>query len=80
MSGSAFSILATLLVALLAVVVVSAPVVLVVPVALLILLALLGAPMLKGLREGRVASSEPTGVPTTTEASYTPQVDPSDRI
>ena len=80
MSGSAFSVLAVVLIGVLAVAVVGAPFLIVLPIALLILIPFVVLPLMRGVKTGKLASAEPTGVPSTSEASFNPQMDPSDRI
>lgn len=79
MSGSLISTAATVLIGLIFVAFIGAGFIWVVPVLLLGLIPLLGGAAFSKLRNSSVAQDEPAGIPSTQEASYTPQVDPSDR-
>lgn len=79
MSGSVFSAGATMLVGLVALAVLGAGFIWILPIALLALIPLLGGTLLGRVRNSSIVQDEPTGIPSTQEASYTPQFDPSDR-
>ena len=79
MSGSLFSAAATLLVGLLAVVIIGAGFIWIFPIALLALVPILGGTLFSKVRTSSLAQDEPSGVPSSSEASYTPQVDPGGR-
>ncbi len=79
MSGSLFSAAATFLVGLLAVVIIGAGFIWIVPIMLLAIVPLIGGSMFAKVRNSSVAQDEPSGIPSTADASYTPQMDPSDR-
>lgn len=79
MSGTLFSAAATLVVGILFVALIGAGFIWIVPIMLLALVPLLGGTLFSKLRNSSSAQMEPSGVPSTVEASYTPQMDPSDR-
>lgn len=79
MSGTLFSAAATFLVGFLFVVIIGAGFIWIVPIALLAVIPLLGGTLFTKLRNSSSAQDEPSGIPATQDASYTPQFDPSDR-
>ena len=79
MSGSLISAAATVLVGLILLAFVGAGFIWVVPILLLGLIPLLSGAAFSKLRNSSIAQDEPAGIPSTQEASYTPQVDPTER-
>ena len=79
MSGSLISAAATVLIGLIFLAFIGAGFIWVVPVLLLGIIPLLSGAALSKVRNSSLAQDEPTGIPSTQEASYTPQMDPSDR-
>jgi hypothetical protein len=51
----------------------------VLPLAIVALLPIFAWPLLKAGRDIKLGAEEPAGVPSTSEASYRPQMDPADR-
>ncbi len=70
---------ATLLAGLLILVIVGAGFIWIVPIALLAVVPLAGGTLLGKLRRSSLVQESPSGVPSSQDASYTPQFDPSDR-
>lgn len=79
MSGSLISAAATVIVGLIFVALIGAGFIWIVPIMLLALIPLLSGVVFSKIRNSSIAQDEPAGIPSTQEASYTPQFDPSDR-
>lgn len=79
MSGTLFSAGATLLVGFLFLVVLGAGFIWILPIALLAVVPLIGGTLFSKLRNSSLAQDEPSGIPATQDASYTPTFDPTDR-
>lgn len=79
MSGSLFSAAATFIVGILALVLVGAGFIWVLPILLLALVPLLAGTTFRKMRNSSVVQDEPSGIPSTRDAAYAPQSDPSAR-
>lgn len=79
MSGTLFSAAATLLVGFLLLAILGAGFIWIIPIALLAVVPLLGGTAFSKLRSSSLAQDEPSGIPSTQDASYTPTFDPTDR-
>ena len=79
MSGSVFFSAITVLFGLVLLAILGAGFIWILPIAALALVPLLGATLLTRVRNSSIVQDEPTGIPASQEASYTPQFDPSDR-
>lgn len=78
MSGALGSVYFTILVLVAAVVLTGVGVVWIVPLVFIMIAATMFNPIMRMFRESRLSGPGPQGVPTTKDASYNPQVDPSD--
>ena len=76
MSGSLFSFASVAIVGILAVVLTGLGAAWIIPVLIVALLPLLASPVLRMFSGRAVSGPEPHGVPTTSQASYDPQVKP----
>jgi hypothetical protein len=79
MSGWVFSAFAVILLGVGALVVTGGLALWVLPLAIVALLPIFAWPLLKAGRDIKLGAEEPAGVPSTSEASYRPQMDPADR-
>ena len=79
MSGPLFSTALTVVVGLLAVVFIGAGFIWIIPILLIALIPLVGGTLLGKVRNSSIAQDEPSGIPSTSDASYTPVFDPSER-
>ena len=79
MSGHVFSVAAVLILGVIALIVTGGLALWVLPIALVAVLPLFAWPLLKAGRDVKLGAEEPAGVPSTSEASYQPQMDPADR-
>lgn len=78
MSGALGSAYFTILVLIAAVLVTGVGVIWIVPLVFVMLAATMFNPIMRLFRESRLSGPGPKGVPSTRQASYNPQVDPSD--
>ncbi len=80
MSGHLFSVAMVLIVGVVALVVTGGLALWVLPLALVALAPLFLWPLLKAGRDLKLGAEEPAGVPSTSQASYNPQMDPGERL
>ena len=80
MSGYVFSAAMVIALGVVALIVTGGLALWVLPLALVALAPIFLWPLLKAGRDLKLGAEEPAGVPSTSQASYNPQMDPSDRM
>ncbi len=80
MSGHLFSVAMAILIGVVALIVTGGLALWVLPIALVALLPIFAWPLLKAGRDIKLGADEPAGVPSTSQASYNPRMDPADRM
>ncbi len=79
MSGHVFSVAMVIVIGVVALVVTGGVALWVLPLALVALAPIFLWPLLKAGRDIKLGAEEPAGVPSTSQASYNPQMDPGER-
>jgi hypothetical protein len=80
MSGYVFSAAMVIALGVVALIVTGGLALWVLPLALVALAPIFLWPLLKAGRDVKLGADEPAGVPSTSQASYNPQMDPADRM